>query len=154
MTRYLTERGFANSTPLLGEVVRFEPDGTPCTMMLVQGFIRNQGDGWGWTLNFLSRLLNSTEVVDPETQIEPVADAMEAYGNFAAALGRRLAELHAVLATPTDIAAWSGGVRTQLEAAVAALAGVTTWSDPQAAAAAAILTDRRVALLDAIDRLA
>jgi len=167
MTRYLTERGFANSAPLLGEVVRFEPDGTPCTMMLVQGFIRNQGDGWGWTLNFLSRLLNSTEVVDPETQIEPVADAMDAYGNFAAALGRRLAELHTVLAMPTDqpafapetataadIEAWSGGVRTQLEAALEALAGVATWSDPQAAAAAAVLTDRRAALLDAIDRLA
>jgi len=92
---------------------------------------------------------------------------MEAYGNFAAALGRRLAELHAVLATPTeqpafapekataaDIATWSGGVRTQLEAALAALGRVTTWSDPQAGAAAAVLTDRRVALLDAIDRLA
>jgi len=135
--------------------------------MLVQGFIRNQGDGWGWTLNFLSRLLNSTEVVDPETQIEPVADAMDAYGNFAAALGRRLAELHAVLAmasdepafapetaTAADIKAWSGGVRTQLEAALAALAGVTSWSDPQAAAAAAALADRRAALLDAVDRLA
>jgi maltose alpha-D-glucosyltransferase/alpha-amylase len=135
-------------------------------LVLVQGFIRNQGDGWGWTLNFLSRLINSTEVVDPETQIEPVADAMDAYGNFAAALGRRLAELHAVLAMPTDqpafapetataadIKAWSGGARTQLEAALAALAGVATWSDPQAAAAA-VLTDRRAALLDAIDRLA
>ena len=167
MTRYLTERSFANTAPLLGEVARFEPDGTPYTLVLVQGFIRNQGDGWGWTLSFLSRLLNSTEVVDPETQIEPVADAMDAYGNFAAALGRRLAELHAVLAMPTDqpafapetataadIEAWSGGVRTQLEAALAALAGVATWSDPQAAAAAAVLTDRRAALLDAIHRLA
>jgi maltose alpha-D-glucosyltransferase/alpha-amylase len=167
MTRYLTERGFANSAPLLGEVVRFEPDGTPCTMMLVQGFIRNQGDGWGWTLNFLSRLINSAEVVDPETQAEPIADAMAAYGNFAAALGRRLAELHAVLAmasdepafapetaTAADSRAWSGAVRTQLEAALAALAGVTSWSDPQAAAVAAALADRRAALLDAVDRLA
>jgi len=129
----------------------------------VQGFIRNQGDGWGWTLNFLSRLINSAEVVDPETQAEPIADAMAAYGNFAAALGRRLAELHAVLAmasdepafapetaTAADSRAWSGAVRTQLEAALAALAGVTSWSDPQAAA----LADRRAALLDAVDRLA
>jgi maltose alpha-D-glucosyltransferase/alpha-amylase len=167
MSRYLTERGFANTAALLGEVVRLEPDGTPYTMVLVQGFIRNQGDGWGWTLNFLSRLLNSTAVVDPETQIEPITDAMEAYGKFAAALGRRLAELHAVLAMPTDqpafapetataadIEAWSSGVRTQLEAALAALAEVATWSDPQAAVAAAVLTDRRAALLDAIDRLA
>ena len=163
MTRYLTERGFANTATLLGEVARFEPDGTPCTMVLVQGFIRNQGDGWGWTLNFLSRLINSTDVVDPETQAKPIADAMAAYGNFAAALGRRLAELHAALAmasdepafapetaTAADSRAWSGGVRTQLEAALAALAGVTSWSDPQAAAAAAALADRRAALLDAV----
>jgi maltose alpha-D-glucosyltransferase/alpha-amylase len=167
MTRYLTERGFANTAPLLGEVARFEPDGTRYTMVLVQAFIRNQGDGWGWTLNFLSRLLNSAEVVDPETQIEPIADAMGAYRNFAAALGRRLAELHAVLAmstdqlafapetaTTADIASWTGGVRMQLQAALSALAGVATWSDPQAAAAAAVLTDRRAALLDASDRLA
>src|SRR5262249_40476161 len=41
-----------------------------------------------------------------------------------------------------------------LEAALAALAGVATWSDPQVAATAAVLTDRRAALLEAIDRLA
>ncbi len=29
MTRVLTERGFANSAPLLGEVIRVDADGTP-----------------------------------------------------------------------------------------------------------------------------
>jgi maltose alpha-D-glucosyltransferase/alpha-amylase len=166
MTRYLTERGFANAAPLLGEVARFEPDGTPYTMALVQGFIRNQGDGWGWTLDFLSRVLNSAGIVNPDGQTEAIADAMEAYGNFAAVLGRRLAELHAVLAMPTDdpafapetataadIAAWSGRARAQVEAALAALGGVASWPDAQAAQAAAGLADQRAALLDAIDAL-
>jgi maltose alpha-D-glucosyltransferase/alpha-amylase len=49
MTRYLTERGFAQTAPLLGEVVRVTPDGVPRTLVVVQGFVRNQGDGWGWT---------------------------------------------------------------------------------------------------------
>ncbi len=47
MTRYLTEQGFANSAPLIGEMVRVDADGTPNTFGLVQGFVRNQGDGWG-----------------------------------------------------------------------------------------------------------
>src|SRR5579885_2730067 len=102
MTRYLTERGFANTAPLLGEVARFGPDGTPHTMVLVQGFIRNQGDGWVWTLDFLSRVLNAAHVVDPDGQVEDIADALAGYANFAAAIGRRLAELHAALAAPTD----------------------------------------------------
>ena len=60
MGRYLTERGYANTPPLLGEVARYDADGTPHTIVLIQGFVRNQGDGWGWTLDFLSRVLNST----------------------------------------------------------------------------------------------
>ena len=98
--------------------------------------MRNQGDGWAWTLDYLSRVLNSAAVVDPEAQIEDIADALAGYGNFAAAIGRRLAELHAILAAPTDdpdfapekataadAAAWADAVRAQLDAALAALGG-------------------------------
>ena len=102
MGRYLTERGFANTAPLLGEVTRYDRDGTPHTLVLVQGFLRNQGDGWGWTLDYLSRVLKSAAVLDPETQTEDIADALAGYGTFAGAIGRRLAELHAILAAPTD----------------------------------------------------
>jgi maltose alpha-D-glucosyltransferase/alpha-amylase len=58
MTRYLTEQGFGNTAPLLGEVVRVAPDGTPNTLMLAQGFVRNQGDGWGWTQDWLHRAVD------------------------------------------------------------------------------------------------
>src|SRR3712207_7816828 len=37
VTRYLTEAGFGNTAPLLGEAVRIAADGTPHTLMLVQG---------------------------------------------------------------------------------------------------------------------
>jgi maltose alpha-D-glucosyltransferase/alpha-amylase len=167
MGRYLTERGFANTAPLLGEVTRFDRDGTPHTMVLVQGFIRNHGDGGGWTLDYLSRVLNSAAVVDPDAQIDDIADALAGYTNFAAAIGKRLAELHAVLAAPTDNpafapekttsadgAVWAEAVRAQLEAALAALAAVDDWPAPESQETAALLAARRTQLNKAIDRLA
>jgi maltose alpha-D-glucosyltransferase/alpha-amylase len=167
MGRYLTEHGFANTAPLLGEVTRYDQDGTPHTMVLVQGFIRNQGDAWGWTLDFLSRVLNSAGVVDPDAQGDDIAEALAGYSNFAAAMGRRLAELHAVLAGPTDnpafapekateadIDGWSEAVRTRLDAAFVALAAVTQWPDDDTRSVAEALDDQRAALNEAIRALA
>ena len=167
MGRYLTEHGFANTAPLFGEVTRYDPDGTPRTIVLVQGFIRNQGDGWGWTLDFLSRVLNSAGVVDPDAQTEDITEALAGYCNFAAAIGRRLAELHVTLAAPTDnpafapekataadIGGWSQGVRTQLDAAFAALAGITDWPDDDTKAEVVALDAQRAGLHAAIEALA
>jgi maltose alpha-D-glucosyltransferase/alpha-amylase len=167
MGRYLTERGFANTAPLLGEVTRYDPDGTPHTLVLVQGFLRNQGDGWGWTLDYLSRVLNSAAVVDPDAQSDDIADALAGYENFAAAIGKRLGELHAILTTPTDDPAfapekataadgtvWAESVRAQFEAALAALAAVADWPDEESREAAALVREQRRAVGAAIDRLA
>ncbi|HEX5320196.1 MAG TPA: maltose alpha-D-glucosyltransferase [Stellaceae bacterium] len=156
MTRYLTERGFGNTAQLLGEVARFDAEGTPSTMVLVQGFIRNQGDGWGWTLDFLSRALKTGEIIDPEAQHEDIADTLAGYDTVAAAIGRRLAELHAVLAAPSDnpafaperasaadLHAWSDAARSQLEAAFAALAANPNIAEP--------LLGQREALIAAVD---
>ena len=167
MGRYLTERGFANTAPLLGEVTRYDSDGTPLTLVLIQGFIRNQGDGWGWTLDYLSRVLNSAAVVDPDAQIEDMVDALAGYGNFAAAIGQRLAELHSILAAPSESAdfapetvthadgsMWADGVHGQLEAAFHALEAVTDWPDEESKEAAKLLKAQRAALDRAIDQLA
>jgi maltose alpha-D-glucosyltransferase/alpha-amylase len=167
MGRYLTEHGFANTAPLLGEVTRYDPDGTPHTMVLVQGFIRNQGDAWGWTLDFLSRVLNSAGVVDPDAQSDDIAEALAGYSNFAASMGRRLAELHAILAGPTDnpafapekateadIDGWAEAVRTRLDAAFVALAAVTQWPDDDTRSLAEALDDQRAALNAAVGALA
>jgi maltose alpha-D-glucosyltransferase/alpha-amylase len=167
MGRYLTEQGFANTAPLFGEVTRYDPDGTPHTLVLVQGFLRNQGDGWGWTLDYLSRVLNSAAVLDPETRTEDIADSLAGYGNFAGAIGRRLAELHAILAGPTDnpdfapeeatatdAAGWADGVRAQLEGAFTAIDAVTQWPDEEMKAVAAAVRSRRATLDEAIGRLA
>jgi maltose alpha-D-glucosyltransferase/alpha-amylase len=165
MTRVLTERGFANIAPLLGEVVRIGADGTPHTLMLAQGFVRNQGDGWSWTLDFLARAVEEIAVTGHEDEAE--ADAFADYEKFAAAMGRRLAELHAVLAEPADDPAfapeeadaavldqWAEGAIRQLGLALSLLERRTEWPDAATRARAATLAGRADALRAAARQLA
>ncbi len=100
MADYLTEAGYANTPPLLGEVVRYSPEGQPTILATVLGFVFNQGDAWDWTLNYLNRevegiVLTGESVADEE-------DLFATYRNFAARLGQRLGELHEVLSRPSD----------------------------------------------------
>jgi len=160
MTRHLTEAGFANIAPLLGEVVRVTEDGTPHTLMLVQSFIRNQGDGWGWTLDWLARAID-----DAALHEETPEDVFAGYQGFATALGRRLGELHATLAAPArdeafapetateaDREAWAKGVLAQLDPALDLLARAELPEED--AARARFVTERRAALHEAAHRLA
>ena len=101
MTRHLTRLGFAGVPALLGEARRVEADGTSWTMLLAQAFVRNQGDGWRWTIDTLSRAAISADELPEEGN--PVAF----YEGFAARLGTRLAEMHRLLALPTDDAAFT-----------------------------------------------
>jgi maltose alpha-D-glucosyltransferase/alpha-amylase len=165
MSRYLTEAGYANTPPLLGEVVRVSDDGTPHTLMLVQGFVRNQGDAWGWTLDYLTRMIEDLTVTDASS--EQTDDALVAYRNFAGTVGKRLAELHAVLARQSDEAAfaptpvteevaadWATDVRGQVDRALRAIERVENWPDAAAATDADSLRDGRSALMHEIDQLA
>ncbi|MFN3514799.1 MAG: maltose alpha-D-glucosyltransferase [Phenylobacterium sp.] len=129
MTRVLTERGFPHIPPLMGEVRRLGPEGTPHTLMVVQGFVYNQGDGWGWTLEYLHRAIDDHAVASGgET-------AFASYAAFARTLGQSLAEMHATLALPTDdpafapqaadeavVEGWRAQVSHELSAALGVLA--------------------------------
>jgi maltose alpha-D-glucosyltransferase / alpha-amylase len=161
VTRYLTEAGFGNTAPLLGEAVRIAPDGTPHTLMLVQGFVRNQGDGWGWTLDWLNRAVDEAALTD-----EAPEDPFAGYLSFATAMGTRLAELHEVLARPTedpafapepataaDRGAWAEGALGQLDPALDLLSAARDLPEDVAPLAAGLLA-RRDALRDAVRRLA
>jgi len=164
MTRTLTERGFGNTAPLFGEVIRVTPDGTPHTLMIVQGFVRNQGDGWGWTLDYLERTSNDLTVSDIAP---PIEEALASYSAFAASVGRRLAEMHAVLAQPTDDPAfhpdaadvevldeWAGGAVEQLEMAFDLLGQAREWPDEATHDLSDALLGQREAVVDAVRRLA
>ena len=110
MSRYLTAQGFANAPPMLGEVVRVTNDGERWSLAVAQGFVRNQGDGWAWTLDQFSRALDDIATqADAEASADEVAD----YKAIAAMIGRRLGEMHAVLARPSDDAAFAPEIATE-----------------------------------------
>ncbi|MDR3538167.1 MAG: maltose alpha-D-glucosyltransferase [Acetobacteraceae bacterium] len=130
MGRYLTEQGYANTAPLLGEMARVDRDGTRHALAIAQGFIRNQGDAWTWTLDLLIRGLSDLAIEVPAAEADPHED----YKAFAALLGQRVGELHMVLARPTDNVAfaplvldaacaeqWGIAAEAQLDAALAAI---------------------------------
>ena len=165
MTRYLTEHGFGNGAPLLGEMVRVDAHGTPWTIGLVQGFLRNQGDAWGWTLDFLARVVEELAVTAVETADQD--DAFASYDVFAAAVGRRLGELHAVLAMPTDepefmaervtqsiAEEWADGVIEQIDGAFSLLRAAKSFPDEATEKLAFAFLEREDDLRDAARRLA
>ncbi len=133
MTRQLTQRGYGNSAALLGELVRMDEDGTPHTLALLHARIPNQGDAWGWTQDYLKRTLENAALTG-ESQADYREDLL-GYTTIAATIGQRLAQLHAVLALPSDdpafqpekagkddAQAWAKDIRDLFNAALKAVA--------------------------------
>lgn len=104
MTRHLTKVGYANTPPLLGEVARIDAEGERYTLMIVQGAIRNQGDAWTWMLNELRHRLEDVIVnaSGEEEATEEERDPFSGLIEVAGVVGKRLGELHAALALPSD----------------------------------------------------
>jgi maltose alpha-D-glucosyltransferase/alpha-amylase len=103
MGRVLTERRFAGTPALLGDIVHVDKAGQTYTLAIVQRFVENQGDGWAWSLSQLDRIVD--EAASPFAEAK--ASAFAPYAAFALTLGRRLGELHAALALPSDDPAFS-----------------------------------------------
>jgi maltose alpha-D-glucosyltransferase/alpha-amylase len=165
MIRYLTEQGYANTPPLLGEISRNANDGTGHTMIVAQRFVHNQGDAWQWTLNYLSRL-NETMALGEKSGADE-ADAFANYAAFARAIGTRLAELHALLARPSDDDAfnpetvtaadakeWAGTSAKQIELALETLARIKDWPDESRREAASFLLASQKKILGVLPALA
>jgi maltose alpha-D-glucosyltransferase/alpha-amylase len=163
MARHLTAIGYAHSPPLLGEVRRVSADGTVATLGVLQAFVRNQGDAWHWTLDFLLRSYDEFSHADHE---ENGGETLAEYDVLAAAIGTRLGQLHAALSIPSedaafdpqaattdDGAAWASAIRAQMDRAMDALRQVDGNDD-------ALLADRdallalRGSLNERIDLLA
>ncbi len=118
--RFLTEVAhFPRIAPFLGDIQIVSQDGSQAgdatTLAMLQGLVQNEGDGWQWTLEEISRYFEScaTCPIPQDTGIYPsfAADtptsvtAREHAGFYlegAALLGRRTAEMHLALATPTE----------------------------------------------------
>jgi maltose alpha-D-glucosyltransferase/alpha-amylase len=148
MTGYLTARGFANIAPLMGEVIRYDEQDVPHTVMIAQGFVRNQGDAWAWTLDYAKRVSADIAASDDPGVVE---DALSGYLTLAHAIGKRLAEMHTLLSEETDLPEfrpeeadlsvtdqWADGVVEQIHAAVEALGRVQDFPNQEAAEHAAL----------------
>lgn len=95
MTRHLSRCGFKNAPLLLGEVQRALADGSVHTLAVLHEHIDNQGNAWDWTLEFLAQTLEQAALTG-ESRAD-YGDTLQGYAVMAATIGRRLAQLHAVL---------------------------------------------------------
>jgi maltose alpha-D-glucosyltransferase/alpha-amylase len=114
--RFLTEVAhFSRIAPFCGEISLVPSNPEPITLAMLQGLVENQGDGWQWTLDELARFYETTSSLPPPKDIgaypsftadsqvpEPAREHAGLSLEAARLLGRRTAEMHLALATPTD----------------------------------------------------
>jgi len=122
--RFLTEVAhFPRIAPFLGDIRMVTQNNNghaePTTVAMLQGLVENEGDGWQWTLDELSQFFESSVTAPPPPDLghfptlsaanpgeasflHAVREHAGLYLDGAALLGRRTAEMHLALATPTD----------------------------------------------------
>jgi maltose alpha-D-glucosyltransferase/alpha-amylase len=165
MGRYLTAAGFTHAPQLLGDVVRVAPDGTPSTVAVALGFVRNEGDAWSWILDHLTRALDARAPAAPSEGAE--ADLLADCEAVVVAVGRRLGEMHAILARETsdaafmpavadavDAADWARKTEERIQTAFEAIAHLQTWQRDQDRERAQNILDQREPILAAVRTLA
>ncbi len=100
--RFLTDvADFRNTPGLLGTVEHEAADGSTTTLAIFQEFVRNQGDGFAYTVEYLTRYLEDWRLL-PENEREASDAVHTGYLAQAHTLGQRTAELHRAFATPTN----------------------------------------------------
>ena len=167
MGRFLTEVArFENTPALLGSVEHVADDGTATVLAVLQRYVRNQGDAWRLTLDILDRELDTLALVTGDAAPD-VEESFATYLPYAEALGRRTAELHLALATPSgdpafavepleaaDLTAAAEDARAQGERAFAALDRLAKEGDGAGGPLACLLArrDECLALLESLSR--
>ena len=127
--------------------------------------MRNQGDAWTWALNQANRAFDAT--ASREATAEARGDDIRDLHAFAAAIGRQLAGMHAVLARPTDdpafaperatardVDGWIARVEDLLTRAFDCIANRKDWESEAIEADARALLRNRETLVQALRRLA
>ncbi|HEY3937694.1 MAG TPA: maltose alpha-D-glucosyltransferase [Bryobacteraceae bacterium] len=118
--KYLTETArFDGIAPFAGSLEYVREDAETATLGLLQVLVNNEGDGWTWTVEELERYYencaplkfpwqhppqetaNFLELSEQSTP-ELARDHVGIYLDSAATLGRRTAQMHLALASPTN----------------------------------------------------
>ncbi len=165
MGRFLTEVAhFPNTPALLGSIEIDLPAKKTAAIAVAQAFVRNQGDGWAFTLSYLDRFLDDVilQTSDQIAHLDPVS-AHAVYLNQMQQLGTRTAELHKALCpveadtafqpepvAAADVSEWIKRVRREATGALAALRKAQRKLPPAAAKAAGRLLADRNAVLEQI----
>ncbi len=178
--RFLTEVAhFPRIAHFLGEIGITPAAGEKTTIAMLQGLVANQGDGWEWLLKQLGAFFEKVAASQPPIEIPTASFLGEAKvpkelernagASLAAAalLGRRTAEMHLALATPTRDPAFSAEpftaedlnrdslrIQEQISMAMEALKAKFTALPEEIIGEAALLLSRRRELLDRVRELA
>jgi maltose alpha-D-glucosyltransferase/alpha-amylase len=156
VARFLTDVAhFTHSPAYFGDLHRTD-DHT--TLAFLQAFAPNQGDGWAWTLETLHNFYAQAAALGtppPQPHLQT-----QSYTAAAALLGKRTAELHRALATPTEDAAFAaepfttddltcerGRIEAQVDTALQALQAALPSLPPDVALTAQQLLAERPQLL-------
>lgn len=100
--RYLTEVAhFQNISSLVGSVEHRDSEGRATTLLLIQAYVPNQGDGWGHSLDYLERFFDECLLLKQDDDRESI-ELHSVYCWMMNTLGVRTAELHRALALPSD----------------------------------------------------
>ncbi len=120
VTRFLSEKGFANIAPFAGGIEYSRPKAEPLSAGLLQGFVSNEGDAWTYTTEeagrFYERVLSKKEEANkppagPKTlfDIDPLSIPLQirdllggVHLEMVQLLGRRTGEMHLTLASGKD----------------------------------------------------
>ncbi len=168
--RFLTEAArFPRIPPFLGDIAITPAGGQKTTVAMLQGLVANEGDGWQWFLDQLPEFFAAVAALPAPAEFprpgfvhrpEPQAEVQKHSGALmeaAGLLGRRTAEMHLALTTPTDDAAFAAEpfmpedlardarrIELQIAAALDALKGkLPSLTDAIADDAALLLSRRR-----------
>jgi maltose alpha-D-glucosyltransferase/alpha-amylase len=120
VSRFLTEHGFRHSPPAAGALTYHRLEGEEATVAFLAGYVESRGDAWTVALESIGRFFERVLADgphDPESgpyrasalleraDVEPQIHEQEWIGPYlesARLLGRRTAELHAVLASDPE----------------------------------------------------
>jgi maltose alpha-D-glucosyltransferase/alpha-amylase len=127
VTQYLSDKRSNTHVPTFVGSLQFSPrEGKDITLGMFQNLVDNQGDGWTWTLEELSRFYENCATQGFPAQwhdfshrsilsalddaaAADITDAVGLYGKAAATLARRTAEMHLDLGADTDLADFRPG---------------------------------------------
>ncbi len=162
--RFLTERSPCSAVaPTAGAIVLERPSAEPTTVAIVQAAVRNQGDGWKYTLRYLERSLDDALARATDGQIG--AGDHSSYLLLVNALAARTADFHRALTVKTGdpsfdpepftsarLAEWVAAIGSELDATLYTLRARRTELPVQAREAASLTLESAQRLRGVIDK--